>query len=378
MAPKKKVRTSQRANVTPGVTVDPIIDDAGEHPRSENIPPVTTVPDSTTTDQTAPAPTLTEGATIPPTDIPVPPPIPASDSGVSEVDLRGAMQMLAQIVASQAQRLNVAPTSSSQPGDSTSSRVNRFLQLDLPVFTGTNPEEDPQDVNDEMHKTLRVMCATEMKAVELAFYRLKKVAYSRFELWEESREEISPPAKCNGFADAFIDHFLPAETKAAHATEFENLRQGSPSVWDYHMRFACLSKYVIYMLPTMDAIVRRFVQGLSPLVINEAAITALNSDMNYGKMVAFTQAIDTRKLRNRMEREGSNMARSTGNFGGSTGGGRSSFRGGLLGPSQSFAQSSASAPPSGPSQKQQWSSFRPSKGNMGSNQQGHPGGRFQQ
>jgi len=80
--------------------------------------------------------------------------------------------------------------------------------------------------------------------------------------------------------------------------------------------------------------VRRFVQGLSPLVINEAATTALNSNMNYGMIVAFAQ----------IEREGSSKARSVGNFGNSFGGGRSTFRGGSSGPSQSFAQSSASIP----------------------------------
>ncbi|XP_070045394.1 uncharacterized protein [Nicotiana tomentosiformis] len=238
MEPKKKARTGQRANVTPRVTVDPIIDDVGEHLRSENIPPITTLPNSTTTDQTTLVPTPTE-------------------------------------VASQAQRSNVAPISSSQPGDSTSSRVNRFLQLDPLVFMGTNPEENPQNFIDEMHKTLRVMRATETEAVELASYLLKEVAYSWFELWEESREERSPPVRWGEFADAFIDHFLPAETK-----------------------------------------------GLSPLVINEATTAALNSDMTYGKMVAFAQATETRKLRNIIEREGSNKARSTGKFGGSSGGGR--------------------------------------------------------
>ncbi|XP_070057047.1 uncharacterized protein [Nicotiana tomentosiformis] len=81
MAPKKKARTGQRANVTPGVTVNPIVDDAGEHPSSENIPPATTMPGSTTTDQAAPVPTPTEGATAPPTDILVPPPAPPSDFG---------------------------------------------------------------------------------------------------------------------------------------------------------------------------------------------------------------------------------------------------------------------------------------------------------
>ncbi|XP_070036970.1 uncharacterized protein [Nicotiana tomentosiformis] len=125
---------------------------------------------------------------------------------------------------------------------------------------------------------------------------------------EDSCEEGSPPAKWSEFVDDFIDHLLPAETKAVHATEFESLKQGSMSVWEYHMRFAHLSKYSIFMLPTMEARVRWFVQGLSPLVINEAATTALNSDMNYGKMMAFAQATETRKLKNRVERESRSKA----------------------------------------------------------------------
>ncbi|XP_070057116.1 uncharacterized protein [Nicotiana tomentosiformis] len=146
-----------------------------------------------------------------------------------------------------------------------------------------------------------------------------------------------------------MDHFMPAETKATHAAEFENLKQGSKSVWEYHMEFAFLSKYAIHMMSTIDTRVRRFVQGLSPLVINKTAIAALNSDMNYGKMVAFSQALENRKLKNRIEREGSSNARSAGNLDGSSGGGgRSTFKGGSSVPSQSFAQSSVSAPPSGP------------------------------
>ncbi|XP_070056993.1 uncharacterized protein [Nicotiana tomentosiformis] len=140
-----------------------------------------------------------------------------------------------------------------------------------------------------MHKTLWVMHATETEAVVLASYRLKEVAYYWFELWEESREEGSPPARWSEFADAFIDNFFPAETKAAGAVEFESLRQGSLSVWEYHIR----------------------------------------------KMVAFTQATENRKLKNKIEQEGSSKARFAGHFGG--GGGSSAFRGGSSGPSQYFA-----------------------------------------
>ncbi|XP_070032306.1 uncharacterized protein [Nicotiana tomentosiformis] len=186
-------------------------------------------------------------------------------------------------------------------------------------------------------------------------------------MWEESREEGNPPARWSEFTDEFMDHFLPAKTKAARATEFESLKQGSMNVWEHHMEFACLYKYAIHMFPTMEARVRQFVQGLSPLVINEAATADLNFDMNYGKIVAFAQATEDRKLRNKREREGSSKARTVGNLSGSSSSVRSVFRGGSSGLSQSFAQSLISAPPSGPSQ-----------GNRGPHQQGRPGGRFQQ
>ncbi|XP_070045355.1 uncharacterized protein [Nicotiana tomentosiformis] len=143
-----------------------------------------------------------------------------------------------------------------------------------------------------------------------------------------------------------MDHFLPAETKAVRAAESESLKQGSMNVWEYHMEFAHLSKYAIHIFPTMEARVHRFAQGLRPLVINKASTTALNSDMNYGMMVAFAQAIETRKLKNKIERQSNSKARSADNLDGS----RSAFLGGSSGPSQSFAQSSMSAQSSGPSQ----------------------------
>nr|XP_009796158.1 PREDICTED: uncharacterized protein LOC104242779 [Nicotiana sylvestris] len=167
------------------------------------------------------------------------------------------------------------------------------------------------------------MRATKTEGVKLATYCLKWVAYSWFEMWEDAREEGSPPVRWSEFVDAFMDHLL-----AACAAEFEKLKQGSRSVWEYHMEFARLSKYVIHMIPTMDARVRRFVQGLSALLINKAATTAFNSDMNYEKMVAFAQATETCKLKNMMEREGRSKARSAGHLGDAFGGGRLAFRGG--------------------------------------------------
>nr|XP_009767253.1 PREDICTED: uncharacterized protein LOC104218450 [Nicotiana sylvestris] len=72
---------------------------------------------------------------------------------------------------------------------------------------------------------------------------------------------------------------------AAHATEFEVIKQSSMSVWEYHMEFVRLSKYAPQLVSIMDARVRRFVQGLSPLVVKEVATTALHSDINCGKIL---------------------------------------------------------------------------------------------
>ncbi|XP_070013344.1 uncharacterized protein [Nicotiana sylvestris] len=123
-----------------------------------------------------------------------------------------------------------------------------------------------------------------MEGVELASYRLRGAVYSWFDMWEDSRGEERPPARWDEFVDAFMNHFLPAETVAARATKFEVLKQGNMSVWEYNMEFVRLSKYAPQLVSTMGDRVRRFVQGISPLVVNEAATTALHSDMNYGKI----------------------------------------------------------------------------------------------
>ncbi|XP_070002786.1 uncharacterized protein [Nicotiana sylvestris] len=137
------------------------------------------------------------------------------------------------------------------------------------------------------------------------------------------------------------------------------------------MEFLRLSKYAPQLVSTMDARVRRFIQGLSPLVVNEAAIAALHSDMNYGKIVGFSQTTEARKLKIRAERESSSRARSASHSG------RPVPGRGPSGPSQSYAQSSASAPPSVRSY-QQSSHLRSGSDSRRPHHSGRPGGRSQQ
>ncbi|XP_070046279.1 uncharacterized protein [Nicotiana tomentosiformis] len=54
--------------------------------------------------------------------------------------------------------------------------VHDFINLDPPVFTRADPNEDPHVFIDRMHRTLRVMKATTTELVELASCRLRDVA----------------------------------------------------------------------------------------------------------------------------------------------------------------------------------------------------------
>nr|XP_009768543.1 PREDICTED: uncharacterized protein LOC104219545 [Nicotiana sylvestris] len=142
-------------------------------------------------------------------------------------------------------------------------------------------------------------------------------------MWEGSRGEGRPPARWDELVDAFMDHFLPAETMTACATEFKVLKQGIMSVWEYHMKFVRLSKY------------------------------APQFSVDHGCSGSATEA---RKFKIRVEKGSSSRARLVGHSGRPVPG-----RG-----------------PSGPSHYQQSSHLRPDSDSRRPHQFGHPGGKSQQ
>ncbi|XP_019259770.1 PREDICTED: uncharacterized protein LOC109237836 [Nicotiana attenuata] len=92
-------------------------------------------------------------------------------SGTTNHDMRSAVQLLTRLVAAQTQRQNIG--AADKP---VSVRVRDFINLDPPVFTGSDPKEDPQTFIELFHRTLRVMHASDTEAVELASYRLRDLA----------------------------------------------------------------------------------------------------------------------------------------------------------------------------------------------------------
>ncbi|XP_070040992.1 uncharacterized protein [Nicotiana tomentosiformis] len=98
--------------------------------------------------------------------------------------MRDAIKLLTRLVAAQARRQEVGIGHADR---FVSARVRGFINLDPPVFTGEDPNEDPQVFIDRMQRTLRVMKNTVTELVELASYRLQDVAVNWYESWELSR-----------------------------------------------------------------------------------------------------------------------------------------------------------------------------------------------
>ncbi|PHT26579.1 AP-1 complex subunit gamma-2 [Capsicum baccatum] len=107
------------------------------------------------------------------------PPINATDQ-----DLRNAVQLLARIVAGQAQGPAIPTMGYSGTDRAASLRMQDFLKLDPPTFTGSDLIEDPQDFIDQIQRVSDVMHMSGKETVELAVYRFKGEAILWYEDWK--------------------------------------------------------------------------------------------------------------------------------------------------------------------------------------------------
>ena len=90
--------------------------------------------------------------------------------------MRNEIQLFTRIVSCHIKRQEGPDKGSSGVYRSTGTRIHNFLKLDPPSFTGSNPNEDPQDFIDQMKHSLDIMHVSGKEALELAAYRLKGVA----------------------------------------------------------------------------------------------------------------------------------------------------------------------------------------------------------
>ncbi|XP_070039485.1 uncharacterized protein [Nicotiana tomentosiformis] len=190
------------------------------------------------------------------------PPVPPSGNTVQ--DMCSVLQLLTRLVADQAQRENISATDRS-----VSVRVHDFINLDPPLFIRSDPKEDPQTFIDQVHRTLRVMHASDTEVVELASYRL--------------RGPNAPPTVWKEFSEAFLHHYLPFEIGRARADKFLNLRQGSTLSYvtpfvdnKFGVEPELISKPLALSTPIGDSVIaRRVYTGCTVMICSRQTSTNL-------------------------------------------------------------------------------------------------------
>ncbi|XP_070032621.1 uncharacterized protein [Nicotiana tomentosiformis] len=200
-----------------------------------------------------------------PAPMPAPvPPVPQPDEHVLE--MRDVIQLLTRLMVAQARHQEVGIGHADR---AINARVHDFNNLDPPVFTEADPNEDPQVFLDRMQRTLRVMKATVTESFELASYRLRDVTVNWYESWELSRGEDALPTVCQEFTEAFLRHYLPPDLRQARVDRFLTLRQGNMSVREYNVQFDSLARYAPPIAANMEDWVQWFMMGLKPHLLND-------------------------------------------------------------------------------------------------------------
>ncbi|XP_070039520.1 uncharacterized protein [Nicotiana tomentosiformis] len=187
-------------------------------------------------------PSHTSSTLFPPEDTRRDPAPLVPPSGTTDHDMSSPVQFLTRLVAAQVQRQNIGVADKR-----VSARFCDIINLDPPVFTGSDPKEDPHTFIDQVHHTLRVMHASDIEVVELASYRLQDVAFFWYDSWEISNGPNSPPVVWKEFSEAFLHHNLPVEIRRARVNKFLILRQGNMSVREYSMQFDSLASWLEFL-----------------------------------------------------------------------------------------------------------------------------------
>ncbi|XP_070010126.1 uncharacterized protein [Nicotiana sylvestris] len=196
--------------------------------------------------------------------------------------MRDAIHLLTQLVATQARHQEVVIGHADR---SVSARVHDFINLDPQVFTGVDPNENPQVFIDRVQRMLRVMKATATELVELSFYRLRDVAVNWYESWELPRGEDAPPEIWQEFTEAFLCYYLPPELRRARFDRFLTLWQGNMSVREYSLQVDSLARYAPTIVSNMEDRVHWFVMGLDPYLLNNCSTLSYVTPLVASKLV---------------------------------------------------------------------------------------------
>ncbi|XP_070030091.1 uncharacterized protein [Nicotiana sylvestris] len=153
------------------------------------------------------------------------------------------------------------------PADAVARLLN-VLEALVPTQGGSfNNLADPQSFLDGTLKALRALGCSSERDMELAAYKLEDMANTWYEMVLLGRPAGAPPLTWDEFTKLFKNNFLPDSLMQQYARDFERLVQTPDmDVSTYNTKFCKLAIYAPHLVPTEEARVQRFVDGLLTLL----------------------------------------------------------------------------------------------------------------
>ncbi|XP_070018135.1 uncharacterized protein [Nicotiana sylvestris] len=141
-------------------------------------------------------------------------------------------------------------------------RLLNVLETLVPA-QGSDNSVDSQSFLDGTLKALCALGCSSERDVELATYKLEDMANTWYATVLLGRPTGAAPLTWDKFTKLFKSHFLPDRLMQKYSRDFERLVQTPDmDVSKYNTMFCKLAIYTPYLVPTKEARVQRFVDGL--------------------------------------------------------------------------------------------------------------------
>lgn len=103
------------------------------------------------------------------------------------------------------------------------------------------------------------------------------------------------------FKVAFLDCFIPLESREVKIQEFINLKQESMSIREYVFKFTKLSQYAPFIIFYPRARMSKFVSSVLDIVSKEYNIAMLIKEMDILRIMTYEEQIKDKKLMERLD-----------------------------------------------------------------------------
>nr|XP_009775946.1 PREDICTED: uncharacterized protein LOC104225781 [Nicotiana sylvestris] len=193
--------------------------------------------------------------------------------------------------------------------------LQEFLKLKSPKFTGSVNLADPQSFLDGTLKVLRALGCSSERVVELAAYKLEDMANTWYETALLGRPAGTTPLTWDKFTKLFKNHFLLDSLMQQYARDFERLVQTPDmDVSTYNTKFCKLAIYAPHLVPTEEARVQRFVDGLVGRLYT--AVAPQMKTLSYSDIVELARKIENKGREERAASDLRKKAKTGGAFSG--------------------------------------------------------------